>query len=545
MSPQSTRLLDVCVVHLAGSPAPPELQSAFDEVTVEDDLYLPDIITIRLTDPDLKWADSMQLAIGTEVEVRLGDQRSQTTVGIGEIVALELDWEAGQPRTVVQAYDRAHRLHRGTRVRTFQQMSDGDVVQRIASEAGLSAQVESGGNPHEYLIQDNVTDYEFLADRALRNGFELVVDNRTLHFRRPNGTHGQPVTLKWGENLRTFRARLAAAEQLGTVEVRGWDPGTKQAITAQVTTSTAAPRIGASPDDARQRAFGSASALVDDRPIASSAEAQALAQAALDQATGSFVRADGTITGDPALRAGGTVEITGVGQRLSGSYYVTSTVHSFGGQRGYETAFSVRGPFTGTIGALAATPRHTGAGGRGAPVIGIVTNVRDPNKSGRVKVKFPWLSDSEESTWARLVTPMAGPNRGLQLIPEVNDEVLVVFEHGDINRPLVLGGLWNGSDAPPLGDAVGGDGNIQKRGIVTRAGHQIVLDDSSGGGGVTIKDSGGNEVSLAAGGGTINLKSAGDLTVEATGTLTLKGASVKVSGTGQVAVSGSQVSLNS
>ncbi len=82
-------------------------------------------------------------------------------------------------------------------------------------------------------------------------------------------------------------------------------------------------------------------------------------------------------------------------------------------------------------------------------VVGVVTNNKDDEGLCRVKVKFPWLVDDDESYWARLVSPMAGKERGIVFLPEVEDEVLVVFEHGDVNRPYILGALWNGEDKPP------------------------------------------------------------------------------------------------
>ena len=121
--------------------------------------------------------------------------------------------------------------------------------------------------------------------------------------------------------------------------------------------------------------------------------------------------------------------------------------------------------------------------GGGAPegvVVGIVTNNKDPQGLGRVKVKFPWLSADEESNWARLSSPMAGKDRGLFILPEVNDEVLVMFEHGDVNHPFVIGSLWNGTDKPPLSadQAVDGSGNVVRRILKTTAGHTITLDES-------------------------------------------------------------------
>ncbi|MDL1982663.1 MAG: phage baseplate assembly protein V [Deltaproteobacteria bacterium] len=110
-------------------------------------------------------------------------------------------------------------------------------------------------------------------------------------------------------------------------------------------------------------------------------------------------------------------------------------------------------------------------------VVGIVTNNEDPDGLGRIKIKFPWLSDEHESDWARVVSIMAGNGRGVFFLPEVDDEVLVAFEFGDIRKPLVLGGLWNGVDTPPIDNA---DGENNIRLIHSRSGHMIRLDDTDG-----------------------------------------------------------------
>src|SRR6516162_486840 len=86
-------------------------------------------------------------------------------------------------------------------------------------------------------------------------------------------------------------------------------------------------------------------------------------------------------------------------------------------------------------------------------VVGIVTNNKDPDGLGRIKVKFPWLDDKLESWWARLAYPMVGKKMGFFYLPEINDEVLVGFEHGDVRFPYILGSLYNGVDKPPAAGA--------------------------------------------------------------------------------------------
>lgn len=122
-------------------------------------------------------------------------------------------------------------------------------------------------------------------------------------------------------------------------------------------------------------------------------------------------------------------------------------------------------------------PANRGTHPLAGVVVGIVTNNQDPDDLGRVKVRFPWLSDENESAWARIATPMAGNKRGLYVLPEVDDEVLVVFEHGDPRYPFVLGALWNAKDVPPTTNS---DGKNNIRLMQSRSGHQIRLNDEDG-----------------------------------------------------------------
>lgn len=192
-------------------------------------------------------------------------------------------------------------------------------------------------------------------------------------------------------------------------------------------------------------------------------------------------------------------------------------------------------------------------------VVGVVTNNQDPDKLGRVRVRFPWLSDTEESHWARLAVPMAGEDRGLFFLPEVDDEVLVAFEQGDPRLPYVLGALWNGKDTPP---ADNGDGKNNVRLIRSRSGHVIRLNDEDGKETIEIVDgkgenslvidtaaktitiTSGQDIKLVASNGKISLeareialKSSADTKVEA-------GAGMDIKASATLNVKGATVNLN-
>ncbi len=147
-------------------------------------------------------------------------------------------------------------------------------------------------------------------------------------------------------------------------------------------------------------------------------------------------------------------------------------------------------------------------------VVGVVTNNKDPDGQGRVKVKFPWLSNEDESNWARVAAPMAGKDRGAYFLPEVEDEVLVAFEHGDVHFPYVLGALWNGKDAPP---AKNDDGKNNLRVIKSRSGHTIKLNDEDGKETIEIAGKGGKDsIVIDAAKNTITIKTDKDITLSAT-----------------------------
>lgn len=134
---------------------------------------------------------------------------------------------------------------------------------------------------------------------------------------------------------------------------------------------------------------------------------------------------------------------------------------------------------------------ETADGGMQGVVVGIVTDNEDPKDLGRVKLRFPWRDADDESYWARIAVPMAGDEYGSYFLPEVDDEVLVAFENGDIHKPYVVGSLWNGTQRPPHTN----DGENEDREIRSRSGHRLAFGDSDEGT-ITIETSAGHEIHI-------------------------------------------------
>jgi uncharacterized protein involved in type VI secretion and phage assembly len=172
-------------------------------------------------------------------------------------------------------------------------------------------------------------------------------------------------------------------------------------------------------------------------------------------------------------------------------------------------------------------------------VVGVVTNNQDPDGLGRVKLQLPWLASDAESTWARVAAPMAGAGRGTFFLPEVDDEVLVAFEHGDPRYPYVLGALWNGKDKPPEANA---DGQNNRRLVRSRSGMTILLDDESGREQVRIADKDGQTaIVISMADKKVSIASGGDVEIAAPqGTVTVTGKAVKLSSDGGMDMTASQ-----
>ena len=168
-------------------------------------------------------------------------------------------------------------------------------------------------------------------------------------------------------------------------------------------------------------------------------------------------------------------------------------------------------------------------------VTGVVTNNRDPDGLHRVKLRLAWLNLDDESHWARVVAPMAGGGRGAYFLPEVDDEVLVAFEHGSLEHPFVIGALWNGKDKAHESN---GDGKNDNRSIKSRSGHLIRLCDSDGDERIEIIDkSGQNRIVIHSQDNRISIEAQGDIAIKsATGKVKIDAVGVEINSSTDVKI---------
>lgn len=563
-------------ISVGGSQVAASVNPDVIEVTVDSDATGPDMCVITLADDARDVFDRMNAEFHATLKIEIappGEDAAETLFE-GKIYGLEMTAESDiGVRSRVIGYDGTYALRDGLVTATYNNVTDSDLASQLASDAGLTiGEVESTSVVHEHVSQVNETLWNFLERRARANNLELSVTGDQLNFRpspdssdapSPGGHASRdPLQLTVGGNLQSFHGRASAAQQVTEVEVRGWDPSAKSAIsaTARAETTSSGLAIGSAADVAGQD--GSPRFVRTEARLGQQAQVDALATAEAERIASTFAYAEGVAIGDPRLRAGTAVSV-GQSGRFDGQYTITRAVHRHSTETGYLTTFTVSGRHDRSLYGLTGSAAASTAGSFPGVYQGLVTNLDDPQALGRVKLKLPWLGEDYETDWARVMQIGAGSERGILWFPEINDEVLISFISGDPAYPIVVGGLFNGEDQPPISDHLDTTaGEVNKRCLKTRAGSVLEFDDTSGS--ETIRLATPDEevsIKLDQGSGTITIESPKDIVVNAGGKADITtqsdlsfevagSASFKANGglklesSGQVEIKGAVIKLN-
>ena len=387
------------------------------DIEVSLSFNMPGMVTVRFEDDRLELLGNNKVSLGDEIEVQLpnvGDTESLAVVFAGEITAIEPAYETGY-RTViiVRGYDFSHRLSHGTYIRTFQNSKDTDIVSTMAGEVGLTATVEATTKVYDHVMQYNQTNLAFLRQLARRNNYKFYVDtDKKLHFKKAATDNGSAKTLDWGEQLLGFFPRMSLANQVTEVTVRGWDVATKAAVVGSASTASYLQGIG--DEQKGGSAYQSATSKTAKHyevthTALDQTQANNLAQAILDDLNASYIEAEGICKGDAAIVPGIPVTIGKVNTQFNGTYKVSTVRHIYNPD-GYRTEFTIDGMRPHLISDLVGDSESHILTNQ--PIHGvapaIVTQNEDPENLQRVRVKYPWLSDEEESWWARVATSRRG-----------------------------------------------------------------------------------------------------------------------------------------
>jgi phage protein D/phage baseplate assembly protein gpV len=554
------------LVKITGITLGADVTNAVISLTVESHIDMADMFTLQLNNADLRFTDSALFEVGKRVEIYMGYVGNLQPMILGEIVAVSPSFpESGAPTITITGYDLSHRMRHNSPSRfTFTQIPDFLIATQIAVE-NLLIPVVDPTPPIWDSVQQTGSDWALLKELADRNFFWVYVFWDKLYFRFPRPQTEQ-VVLEWGKNLSSFNPRLSTSGQHGIQIIRGYDYQLAQNIVAIL------PLIALDPANLDNIIERLGSTFVEqllqlgrhvnrNQPVTNYLNAAALAKSILLQLLQGLYEASGNCIGIPELRARDTVEIRGVGKRFSGQYTLSKVRHTIDGS-GYRTQFEVSQQFTSSIlkslrKKIAESPSPNKQEKMTGVFVGKVVNNLDPMQLGRIQVSFPHLSDLNISPWARIATLMAGANEGSYFLPDIGDEVLVSFEKGDINNPVIVGGLWNGLARPPEFNT----GLNARKMIQTKTGMKLMFDETPGQEslsletltgstvtlsdtqGITIKDALNNSIQVSQQGITINSPTTIKLTVGGN-SIEINASSITIQSAGNVTIQGTQINLN-
>ena len=319
-------------------------------LSFEDHAEEADAVTFEITNRKNQWIDHPLFDRGNAVEVQLGYGLQPPTLFEGVIAVVEPRFPAdGVATFLITAYDRSYLLRKkGDRDEAYPDRAPNDLVREIAQRYRFREDeiVTPDATPERrYFQQESQSDWNFLKEIARETGFELYIELGVLHFRRPRTRpETVPGTFAYRDNLRSFEPSLSAEKPVSKVVVRGWDEIAKQPFQVEVDDPFAADRdvLGEqSGSDFLDEGFGESVRILDDVVAANQAHARAIGVAYFRQQEFELITATGSCVGDPELKAKRLIRIGGVGQRFSGTYYLTRVTHWFDGA-GYLCDFEAK-----------------------------------------------------------------------------------------------------------------------------------------------------------------------------------------------------------
>jgi len=296
---------------------------------------------------DYLFFDQSKLDFGKEIGVRLGPGQPPVQLFSGRITALEAEYPpGGGSRIVVLAEDRLQDLRMTRRTRSFEDMSDAQIIRQIVNEHGLTPDINITGPKHKCITQVNQSDLAFVRERARAVGAEVWVNESTVHVKARTAQTGAAVELAYGASLFAFQVRADLAHQCTELSVSGWDVASKNTIIETATPGSVSGELGSGQDGGNilKKAFGQRKASVVHTVPLTSEEAKSIADARYRERARRFVTGSAEAEGNPKIRVGTTVQLAELGSMFNGKYYVTRALHLFDVANGYRTEFDVESP---------------------------------------------------------------------------------------------------------------------------------------------------------------------------------------------------------
>lgn len=436
---------------LAGSEA-----ASLRAVRVHKAASLPAQCELTFVEPVGRVAEGVWPSHGAELEVSVPGQEPQ--LFRGQITAVEYAYNAsGAAEVRVRAYDGLHPLRLRQPVRAYVQVTAAELARSLLIDQGIEVVDGATGPVWSQLVQHHQSDLDFLSDVAQRSGHYFRLNGQHLEFFTLEGTDPL-IPLRLGASLLEAHLEANSVPCANVINAKGWDPWHAEERQGSVTYVRSGRRIPT--ELAAVNVGGCGEVDLTDETAQDDLQIEALAQAELDRRNADAVSFRGVAEGDPRLMPGVTVDVQGVAPAFSGQYVVTAATHTIDQVGGYLCEISTAAPRPAT--------RPRGA----AISIGKVTQVADPEGLGRVRAVLPGYG-GVETDWLQVVMPGAGDGKGVVVLPDIGDRVLLAFMRGDPSQGVILGCLY-GPHEPP-GSPVVADA-VKRYALATREGQRLCLD---------------------------------------------------------------------
>ncbi len=304
-----------------------------------------DVARVVFFDPYAKLQESKEFDIGNDISISMGDNDKYIDIFTGEIRRIDYSFQKnGVNHIELICYDKLFKLDEMIHSRPFVKMKDSDIAKKMASEAGLQSVVDATQTKHDYIFQNNESNLSFLRRRAKRLGYELAIEDKKMIFKKARFKDKKAsVDLNIYESLIDFKVRLDASDMPEEVFVYSWDFVKKESIKESVKAGDE-PKVGSpktlGTKEVKKKMKNKSKHYRIDIPNLQNGEAKLLAKAELTYSSMDFLRANGTCTGEPKIQAGRVINISKLGKKLDGEYYILSCEHIYSSSS-YRTLFEV------------------------------------------------------------------------------------------------------------------------------------------------------------------------------------------------------------
>ncbi|MGK0290122.1 MAG: Rhs element Vgr protein [bacterium] len=495
---------------------------------------------------------------GAEIEIKVGYDQKTESLFKGVIIRQGIRIsQQNDSRLVIECKDKAIKMTLARRNANYLKMKDSDIISKLISNNGLSADVGSTQTKYEELVQFNCTDWDFLMTRAEANGLLVNVNDGKVTVDKPDASSSAVLSVEYGTDLYEFEANLDAESQLSKVSSVAWDAAEQKIVKG----TGKLPSLNAQGDVDQSKL---AKVLgIDDYNLQSTIQ---LEKTALDDwASGQLLKSGlsricghMTIQGSAKAQVGKIIDLKGVGKRFSGSVYASSVVHrvsagswfsevEFGlDSHWFHENYQVHSPKAGGF-----------VGAADGLNIGIVKKIdSDPEGQFRVQLSLPILQAETDEIWARLASFYAPSGVGAYFMPEIGDEVIVGYFNNDPSNPVILGSMYSKKNAAPYTP----DQKNTKKAIISKekltlefddenkvitvttpGKNKIVLSDKDKS--ISLEDQNSNKVTLDSGG--ITLDSPKDIKISAKGKVSISATSnIELAATADLKADGMNVNLS-